>query len=137
MEQFDEDIQAQDQKFNELEHFYQKFAYKTVIFDPLDRDILYEDEEDDDSAEENDSDKESNQTNQATKRDELLKKIEECTPILGLTLRLPLPNDRYTKLQEMFVTRKRVCREIIADHINQAKKLGNEYNKDVRQDETI
>ena len=37
----------------------------------------------------------------------------------------------------MFVTRKRVCREIINDHINQAKKLGNEYNKDVRQDETI
>ena len=66
-----------------------------------------------------------------------MEKIMNCQPILGLSLRLPLPNDRYAKLQEMFVTRRRVCREIIQDHITQAKKLGNEYNKDVRLDETI
>lgn len=130
IEQIDEDIQMQNLRFEEVKKFYEAFAFNTVIFDPLDRDIMYADEDED-------SDNEENLINQATKRDDLLVLIHKLQPILGLSLRLPLPNERHIKLKEMFEMRKKICREIIQEYINQAKNLGNEFKGDPRLDETI
>lgn len=93
---------------------------------------MYEEEEEDEDGE-----TVSTVKNQATKRDDFLAKLDACKPIMGLSLRLPLPNDRYAKLQEMFATRRRLCAEIMHKHIDDAKTLGNDYNKDLRQDPLI
>lgn len=67
-QELDEDVSKQEQYFAELDEFYRQFAYKTIIYDPLDREILYEDED------------------QATKRDQFMKLILDQTPIHGLAL---------------------------------------------------
>ena len=38
----DQDASKQEEYFGELDEFYRQFAYKTIIYDPLDREIIYE-----------------------------------------------------------------------------------------------
>lgn len=42
----------QNLRFEEVKKFYEAFAFNTVIFDPLDRDIMYADDEEDSDNEE-------------------------------------------------------------------------------------
>jgi hypothetical protein len=84
-----------------------------------------------------DGDVEEKITNQATKRDDFLKKIETCSSILGVSLRLPLDNDMYTKLQDMFTHRRLICAEIMQRHLDDAKTMGNDYIEDLRQEPVI
>ena len=79
-EMFDEDTHHQRDKFEQLEKFYHAFSFKTIIFDPLDRDIMYEEE-----VETEDGETEEKISNQATKRDDFLQKIEACNSILGVS----------------------------------------------------
>lgn len=51
LEQIDEDIQMQNLRFDEVKKFYEAFAFNTVIFDPLDRDIMYSEDDDSDDDE--------------------------------------------------------------------------------------
>ena len=77
--------------------FYQKFADKTIAFDPMDRPIP--DEETDDM----------------TKRDELVKILEvDMLPnaISGKMLQAPIMNEPYQRLMDMFEQANKVCIEI-------------------------
>ena len=62
----DETLVSKEERFRILEEAMNEFAMKIEIFDPLDRDILNEDEE-----------------NQAITREELMKEIVDLQPMVG------------------------------------------------------
>ena len=70
VDEFDEDMHNMNKKYDELKQFYHDFSFKTIIFDPLDREIMYEEEEEDDEGE-----SVTKIVNQATKRDDFLEKL--------------------------------------------------------------
>ena len=72
--------------FDELSNFYKTFTQNMVVFDPLDRPIP------DESYDE------------ATKRDDLIKKLNEMPGILGFALNAPMSKERSQLLDRMFET---------------------------------
>ena len=86
----DEDDEAQSH-FDELSNFYKTFTQNMVVFDPLDRPIP------DESCDE------------AAKRDDLIKKLEEMPGILGFALNAPMSKERSQLLDRMFETEVQAC----------------------------
>ena len=60
-QQEDPDVTKLEKSYNKQKHFFENFAWKVVLYDPLDRPLPNEDDD------------------QATKRDQLLKMIETET----------------------------------------------------------
>lgn len=69
----EEELQEEQKHIQMLEDFYQGFAYKLEIYDPLNRPIL-----------------DSDGNDQATKHGELLKKICEMPAVEGKEMEMPL-----------------------------------------------
>lgn len=61
------------QTFKVLQEAFADFAWKLEIYDPLEREIMNEDSE-----------------NQALERDELLEEIGDLSPLVGSSLNVPL-----------------------------------------------
>lgn len=78
-----------------VQTFFTKYAAKVKIFDPLDRPTPNEEKD------------------LATKRDALVKLIEEMPAIPGKFLNVPLNNELHRKLEKMFDTEKEACNEIV------------------------
>ena len=75
------------------EKFFENFAQSVVIFDPIDRKMLNDDE-----------------INQTIPRDELVKKIEmEVKRVKGANLKLPIDPVRYKKILKMFDDCEQEC----------------------------
>lgn len=80
-----------DEYFDELSIFYKKFSDNLVVFDPLDRPLPDEDSDD------------------AIKRDELIKKLEDMPGIMGFALNAPISKERSSLLDKMFDTEIQAC----------------------------
>ena len=78
--------------------FFNKYAGTLKVFDPLDRPTP------------------NAENDQATKRDQLVKLIEDMPTIPGKFLVVPLSNKLNLKLEKMFETEKEACSEIIEDY---------------------
>ena len=72
-------------KYKALEKFFMKFANSMVICDPMDRKIMGEYEE-----------------NQAILVEELIKRVDNLVPLQGSSLSVPLEEDHYTSIKQMF-----------------------------------
>lgn len=56
-------------KYKELQDFYHNFAFKTIIYDPLDREIWYEDESESDEDSDGGEDKQNGEGDDAEKNE--------------------------------------------------------------------
>jgi len=89
----DPDISKLEDQYSKQKQFFENFAWKVLLYDPLDRPLPNEEEP------------------QSTKRDELLKIVEtELTRIDGKQLKLPLCQEKYKKLQTMFDECEEECK---------------------------
>ena len=112
-EQNDDDVQA-NENLQELSKFYEKFAEKMIAFDPLDRPIPDEGND------------------QMTKRDQLVKILEEDMAqyqISGYLLNAPMGNDIYDVLMNLFDKTEKECIEIGEQYINEAKTQGVKFTE--------
>lgn len=96
----------------ELSKFYEYFANKMEAFDPLDRPIPDEDNE------------------QAIKRDELVQRIEvemAEASISGYMLNAPMSNESHEILMDLFEQTDKECQEIGEQYIDEAKTKGKDF----------
>lgn len=80
--------------FEELNNFYKNFTQSLSVFDPLDRPIP------DESYDE------------AVKRDDLIKMLDDMPGIPGFALNAPMSKERSQLLDRMFETETQACNQI-------------------------
>ena len=81
--------------WRESKSFLEQFAYSLQIFDPLDRDIKGDLEE-----------------NQAIKRDDLKKQLTQMTGISGTELSAPMSKNVSFSLEQLFEKQQQACAEV-------------------------
>ena len=101
-----------DEQLAELTQFYDTIAESFLIFDPLDRPILSEEEID-----------------QATKHSEVMTIIEQMPYMRGQDLSVPLSNAMYVKLEKMITVEQVKCINRVDELIKQAKLQGSEFRE--------
>lgn len=107
-----DDYKEQNAMIKELGIFYEKFAMKMEAFDPMDRPLPSEDDD------------------QAIKRDALVHKIEvEMAEhaIRSIDLNAPMSNESHIILMEMFTQTNKECQFIGDQYIDSAKQLGDQF----------
>ena len=91
------------------------------MFDPLDRPIFSFDDED-------------QEVDQTTKRDDLLKLIEQMPSMKGSDLSVPVSNQLQQKLDNMFEDMQKKCNRIVRDYVDRAvierESMVDEINED-------
>lgn len=105
--------------FDELSNFYKTFTQNLVVFDPLDRPIP------DESYDE------------AIKRDDLIKKLDDMPGILGFALNAPMTKDRRQLLDRMFETEVQACNQIGQTFLERAQESSIEFEEDISKHEKI
>jgi hypothetical protein len=85
-----------------VQEFFTKYVSKVRVFDPLNRPIP------------------NPEVDVATKRDDLVKLVEEMPAIPGKYLVVPLSNDLNRKLENMFTAERKACSEIIDMYYKEA-----------------
>ena len=102
-------------RYKELEQFFNEFRDKLVLVDPLDREILGSGEE-----------------NQATPVNELVKMVDAMPTIQGTNLFVPLSDDKYQRLMDMFQRENlKVAEEgsRFIDLIKKSKQFDKDFSK--------
>ena len=80
--------------FEELSQFYKQFSHNIVVYDPLDRPIPDEDND------------------EAIKRDDFIKKLDEMPGIYGFALNAPMNKEKSQLLERMFESEIQACNQI-------------------------
>lgn len=109
-------IQIEEQFQSQITRkFYEDFAQKLEIFDPIDRDIIPLHDPDYD-------DEEEPLQNQAIKSSELKRLLINTPKILAENFSLRIPNkiDSYERLQMMFENNKKECSKIALEYLTDA-----------------
>jgi len=70
--------------------------------------------------------------NQATKRDELLDQIDEMEYIEGSQLNVPMSNQMFIKLEQMFKIEQIICHKKAKEFLSHAKNEGVDFKKDFK-----
>lgn len=108
-----EDSSNNEQHFEELRQFYKQFTQRIIVFDPLDRPI---------PDEEND---------EATKNADLIKMLNEMPAVFGFALNAPMSKEKSVLLDKMFERELQLCNKIGQDYQEQAQKMGTEFSLDI------
>ena len=106
-------------QFDELSNFYKNFTDSLVVYDPLDRAIPDEDND------------------EAIKRVDLIQKLNEMPAVLGFALNAPMSKERSALLEKMFENVVQNCNKIGQEYQDQAQELGLEFKLDFHQNEHV
>lgn len=115
----EQDPEGLNKRYDELKNFYQKYTENLVVFDPLDRPIPDEDND------------------QALKRDDFVKKLNEMPAILGFALNAPMSKERYNLLEKMFESEVQACIDIGQHYLEKAQQDGLDFKEDINQHSKI
>ena len=80
-----------------IQQFFQTYVLSVCVFDPLDRAIPNE------------------HSDQATKRDDIVQKIQDMPFIPGNYLNIPLSNTQIRNIEKMFEYEKEECDHVIEE----------------------
>jgi hypothetical protein len=98
---------SKEKKYEELLQFYERLASKLVVFDPLNRPILDDDEFD-----------------MATKRDQLITEINTMEQLNTRDLNVMMSPDRLDLLEDLFEKKEREVKDICDEQMKAAKDSG-------------
>ena len=98
---------SKEKKYEELLQFYERLASKLVVFDPLNRPILDDDEFD-----------------MATKRDQLITEINQMEQLNTRDLNVLMSPDRLDLLEDLFEKKEREAKDICDEQMKAAKEQG-------------
>ena len=100
----DEDQLQQLNKMKSVDEFFKKYVMSVCVFDPLDREIPHE------------------SNDQTTKRDQIVEKIQSMPSIPGSYLVVPLSNRQIQALDNLFEKEKEECNQVIEEIREQIEK---------------